>query len=113
MVPFLCASRSIFQSLLGLASSRKRPSQSDVLGRNLLPRPVPPIGVPFLNAGCGSDIAETAFFHHKNTNMVWPSSSGTQARACMWLANSPLGAWVQNGNRKLANRQYVLSGLAG
>jgi hypothetical protein len=31
-------------------------------------------------------------------NMVCSSSSGTQARACMWLANSPLGAWVQNGN---------------
>ena len=52
------------------ASSRPRPSQSDVLGRYLLPRPVPPIGVPSRNAGCGSDIADTASFHHKNTNIV-------------------------------------------
>src|SRR5215472_15407196 len=97
--------RSIFQSLDGFASSRKRPSQSDVLGRNLLPRPVPPIGVPSLKAGCGSDMADTAFFHQMNTNMVWVSSSGTQPRACIWLENSPLGACVQNGNRKLAKRQ--------
>jgi hypothetical protein len=27
-----------------------------VLGRNLLPRPMPPIGVPSRNAGCGCDI---------------------------------------------------------
>src|SRR6476620_7504767 len=97
--------RSIFQSLAEFASSRQRPSQSDVLGRYLLPRPVPPIGVPSRNAGCGSDIADTASFHHKNTNIVWVSSSGTQARACMWLLNSPLGTWVQNGNRKLPKRQ--------
>src|SRR5215472_7087290 len=97
--------RSIFQSLDGFASSRKRPSQSDVLGRNLLTRPVPPIDVPSLKEGCVCDSADTPFFHHMNTNMVWPSSSGTQARAWMWLENSPLGTWVQNGNRKLAKRQ--------
>ena len=76
-----------------------------MLGSILLPRPVPPMGVPSLKAGCGKDIADIERFHHRKTNMVCPSSSGTQARACMWLPNSPLGACVQNGNRKLPKRQ--------
>src|SRR5579871_3509558 len=105
MVPFACAVRSIFQSLPAFASIRKRPSQSVEFGNRRLPRLVPPIGVPSLYAGCGSDIAETARFQKKNTYIVWKSSSGTQARACIWLLNSPFGAWVQNGNRKLAKRQ--------
>src|SRR5271156_1564811 len=93
-----CAARSICQSLRGFAASRNRPSQSVVLGRNVLPRPVPPIGVPSLNAGCGCDIVETPHFHHRKTNIVWPSSSGTQARAFTFLVNSLDGCWVQNGN---------------
>src|SRR5260370_408319 len=69
------------------------------------PRPVPRIGMPALNLGCGRACADLACFHQMKTNMVWPSSSGTQPRACMWLKNSPLGACDQQGNRKLAKRQ--------
>jgi hypothetical protein len=58
-----------------------------------------------LNPGCGSVIADVPRFHHRKQNIVCSSSSGTQARPCTWLANSPLGAWVQNGNKKLAKRQ--------
>ena len=85
-----CAARFLPQSLLVLAASRQRPSQSVVLGRNLLPRPVPRIGVPSLNAGCGSVIADVPRFHHRKQNIVCSSSSGTQARpssrvACAFL----------------------------
>src|SRR2546421_10652036 len=88
--------RSICQSLDGFAASRKRPSQSVVLGRNLLPRPMPPIGVPSRNAGCGCDIVETPRFHHRNTNIVLPSSSGTQARALTFALNSLDGCCVHD-----------------
>ena len=55
-----CASRSMPQSLSRSAAMRQRPSQSVVLGSSLLPRPVPPIGVPSLKAGCGSDMRRHA-----------------------------------------------------
>ena len=53
------------QSLPAFAAIRQRPSQSVVLGSILLPRPVPPIGVPSLKAGCGSVIDDVPRFHHR------------------------------------------------
>ena len=98
------------QSLPAFAAMRQRPSQSVVLGSSLLPRPVPPIGVPSLKAGCGSDMAETLRFHQMKTNIVCPSSSGTQARACMWLPNSPLGAWRPEREQEVAEAPVGLAG---
>ena len=77
----LLSRRSKPQSLHSLCSMRRRPSQSVVLGRILLPQLVPPIGVPSLRAGWDSDMADTARFHQMKMNIVWWSSNSTQARA--------------------------------
>ena len=61
--------------------------------------------LPSLNSGCDCVIADTPRFHQRKKNIVWLSSSGTQARAFTFLLNSLDGCWVQNGNMKFPKRQ--------
>jgi hypothetical protein len=44
-------------------------------------------------------------FHEMLMNIIRSSSIGTQALECTALAKGNAGVWVQNGKRKLAQRQ--------
>src|SRR5271169_1696344 len=98
--PFFCASRSISQSLPPTPASRQRPYQSVVFGTKSIVSFEPGSVRVLLSAARSAGKP----FHERLTNIVCPSSIGTQARL-LTRSNAPCGVCVQKGNRKLAKRQ--------